>query len=122
MSLRHLVPKYQQPTQTRRRTGGAPAPTPADGRLCYAGAANQEVLKGMSDLPATAEVVVVGAGCIGASTAVQLAQAGVQLPIEHQVHDVGVFRQPPGFGRPRHLAVYDLLTTLYYRPEGEGYT
>src|SRR5262249_38996156 len=49
-------------------------------------------------------------------------QAGARLPIEHQVHDIGVFRQPAGFGRPRHLAVYDLLTTLYYRPEGEGYT
>lgn len=64
-------------------------------------------------------IVVNAAGAYGAWLAGQI---GLQLPIEHYVHDVAVFRQPPGFGPRRHLAFADLVGAVYYRPDGEGLT
>ncbi len=43
------------------------------------------------------------------------AQAGTQLPIQHYAHDVAVFRDATV-----HVALYDLLGGVYYRPDALG--
>jgi sarcosine oxidase, subunit beta len=43
------------------------------------------------------------------------AHAGVDLPIEHYAHDIGIFETAPIHPR---LAVYDMLGVTYYRPDG----
>lgn len=65
-----------------------------------------------------ADVVVVAAG---PWTGPLVAQAGIELPIDTEYHEVAVLRHPPS-GPPVRLSCIDSTTGTYFRPEGAGGT
>jgi glycine/D-amino acid oxidase-like deaminating enzyme len=50
-----------------------------------------------------------------------LREAGFDLPIENEFHQVAILKNPPGL-RGRGVACIDSLTSLYYRREGRDMT
>lgn len=54
----------------------------------------------------------------GVWTSPLLAKAGIDLPIETELHHVAVVRHPPGEGAT--LACIDSITQTYFRPEAGG--